>query len=153
MCSVKMGVLKNFAKSLFSIKLQAFRPVYLLKKYSSAGVFLWTLQNFWEHLFWSTSANDCFCIYEIQTTNNVIYRNLHFQFWDLQNIFLPALQTLASPNLCLLLHFSHILFPTFLAIFPMFRSPLASLNKSNAFSHCHKFALIDNAQNLSSGFI
>ena len=34
-------------------------------------------------MFWSTSVNDCFCISEIQTTNNVIYvlaENFIFHF-------------------------------------------------------------------------
>ena len=35
---------------LFLIKLQAWRPVTLLKIYFNAGVFLLILQNFWEHL-------------------------------------------------------------------------------------------------------
>ena len=30
------------------------------KRDSNTGVFLWNLQNFWEHLFWRTFANDCF---------------------------------------------------------------------------------------------
>ena len=33
----------------------------LLKGDSNTGVFLWILQNFWEELFWRTSANGCFC--------------------------------------------------------------------------------------------
>ena len=36
-------------------------PATLIKINSSADVFLWNLWNFWEHLFWRTSANDCFC--------------------------------------------------------------------------------------------
>ena len=32
----------------------------ILKSNSSTGVFLWTLPNFKEHLFWKTSANGCF---------------------------------------------------------------------------------------------
>ena len=35
-----------------------------------------------------------------------------------------AMQAKAPPNLCLLLHFSRILFPAFLSTFPMFRSPV-----------------------------
>ena len=27
---------------------------------SNTGVFLWNFRNFWKHLFWRTSANDCF---------------------------------------------------------------------------------------------
>ena len=48
-CSVKKGVLKSFAnftgkhlcRSLFLIKLQAWRPKPLLKRNSNTGVFLW----------------------------------------------------------------------------------------------------------------
>ena len=34
-----------------------------LHRYANAGVFLWNLRNFYEHLFWTTSVNDCFCRY------------------------------------------------------------------------------------------
>ena len=55
-CSVKKGVLRNFAN--FTGKhLQANN---FFKRDSNTGVFLWNLQNFWEHLFWRTFANDCF---------------------------------------------------------------------------------------------
>ena len=67
-CSNKKGVLKNFAVftgkhlcwNLLLIKLQAFRPATLLKRDSNKGVFLWILPNFYEHVFWRTSANGCF---------------------------------------------------------------------------------------------
>ena len=68
-CSIKKTVLKNFAIftrkhlrwSLFSLKLQAFRPVTLLLKRDSNSVdFLWILRNFLEHLFWKTSVNGFF---------------------------------------------------------------------------------------------
>ena len=53
-CSVKKGVLKNFAIftrkhlcwSIFLIKLQAISSATLLKTNSNRGVFLWILQNF-----------------------------------------------------------------------------------------------------------
>ena len=65
-CSVKKGVFKNLQKftgkhlccSLFLIKLQVFRPATLLNSDSDTDVFLWI---FTKHLFWRTSANDCFC--------------------------------------------------------------------------------------------
>ena len=86
MCSVRKGFFKNFANfrgkhlcwSLFLIKLQAFNPAYLTP----------TLVFF--HLYWSTSANDFFCISEIQTTNNVIYilaENFIFNFRIFCKIF------------------------------------------------------------------
>ena len=35
-------------------------------------VFLWTLQNFWEHVFHRTSTGDCFWIYiKYKATNSV----------------------------------------------------------------------------------
>ena len=40
--------------------MHASRPAILTKGGSSTGAFLWNLQNFWEHLFWRTSASDCF---------------------------------------------------------------------------------------------
>ena len=53
-CSIKKGVLKNFAIltgkhlcwSLFLIKLQAWRSATLLKRDSSTGIFLWILWYF-----------------------------------------------------------------------------------------------------------
>ena len=54
MCSVKVGVLKNFAIftnkwrcwSLLFMTIQAFRPATLLKRDFRTGVFFWILQNF-----------------------------------------------------------------------------------------------------------
>ena len=65
---LNIGVLKNFAIftrkhlcwSLFLIQLQSTSPATILKRNSSIGIFLWTLPNFQEHLFWKTSANGCF---------------------------------------------------------------------------------------------
>ena len=71
-CSGKKNVLKNFANSTgkhcvgvsfdrsshwrFLIKFVK----NFVKKDSSTGVFLWSLRNVKEHLFWRTSVNDCF---------------------------------------------------------------------------------------------
>ena len=44
----------------FLIKMQAFRAPALLKRDSNTDAFLRTLRNFYEHLFWRTSANGCF---------------------------------------------------------------------------------------------
>ena len=49
---------------LFLIKLQAFRPVTLLKRDSNTGVFLWISHSSLEHLFWRTSVNGCFCLWQ-----------------------------------------------------------------------------------------
>ena len=38
----------------FLIKLQAIKPVTLLRRDSKTNIFLWISQNFWEHLFWRT---------------------------------------------------------------------------------------------------
>ena len=43
------------------MKFQARRSTTLLKRESNTVIFLWNLRNFEEHLFWRTSANDCFC--------------------------------------------------------------------------------------------
>ena len=56
---------KHLCWSLFWIKSQDWIPTTLLKRDSNAGVFLWILQNFSEHLFSKTSANDCFCKLQI----------------------------------------------------------------------------------------
>ena len=51
---------KNLCWSLVLIKLQALGPATLIKRDSNTGVFLWSLRNCEEHLFWRTSVNDCF---------------------------------------------------------------------------------------------
>ena len=51
---------KHLCWNLFLIQLQSCSPATILKSNSSTGVFLWTLPNFKEHLFWKTSANGCF---------------------------------------------------------------------------------------------
>ena len=52
----------------FTIELQNCFVVFPVQKqwrgcvlYSATGVFLWTYGNCQQHLFWRTSANDCFC--------------------------------------------------------------------------------------------
>ena len=39
---------------------KAATTTFLLKRNSNTGVFLWHLQKFLEHLFWSISSKDCF---------------------------------------------------------------------------------------------
>ena len=55
----KIGVRKFTGKHLclrlFLIKLQPLRPLTLLKRDSNRGIFLWNLQNFKEHHFYTTS--------------------------------------------------------------------------------------------------
>ena len=78
---LKMGVLKSFAIftwkylfwSIFLIKLEAFRSPALLKRDSNTGIFLWILQNFYEQLFYRTSA-DCF-----STCSS--FHSLHPRLW------------------------------------------------------------------------
>ena len=54
--------------SLFLVKLQVWRPATLLKSGSNTGVFLWNLRNFWEHLFWRTSARLLYKSFTISIT-------------------------------------------------------------------------------------
>ena len=62
-CSVKKGVLRNFAKftgkhlcqRLFCNSLQPY-----LKIVSGTDVLLWILRNFWEHFFYRTPPDNCF---------------------------------------------------------------------------------------------
>ena len=70
----KNSVRKDFAKNsqentcvgVFLINLQTF----LLKRDSNTTAFLWILLNLYEHLFWKTSANNCFCL---MTLNNKLF--------------------------------------------------------------------------------
>ena len=68
-CSVRKGVLRNFAKftgkhlcqSLFFSKV-AGQPATLLKKRLwHMCFFLWILRNFYDHLFYRSPLGDCFC--------------------------------------------------------------------------------------------
>ena len=101
----KIGVLKNFAIftrkhlcwNLFVIQLQSSSPATILKSNSSTGVFLWTLPNFKEHLFWKTSANGCFWNlmkvffdswnrhYHSELVTKNIFQ-VHLQLWNCNNI-------------------------------------------------------------------
>ena len=45
----------------FLVKLQAFRPVTILKRDSNTDIFLWISGNLQEHQFWRAFANGCFC--------------------------------------------------------------------------------------------
>ena len=75
----KKAVLKNFAiftgkrlcLSLFLIKLQDSSPAFLLKRDSNTGLFLWILRNFKEHLFWRTSANRYFCLFQVNSLKHL----------------------------------------------------------------------------------
>ena len=68
-CSVKKVFLEisqnsqenTRARVSFFDKVAGFRPATLLKKRSGAGVFLWVLWNFWEHLFLQNTSGGCFC--------------------------------------------------------------------------------------------
>ena len=51
---------KYLCWSIFLIKLEAVSPANLLKRDSNTSVFLWTLQDLYERLFWRASSNDCF---------------------------------------------------------------------------------------------
>ena len=44
---------------------------HLFKEAATTGVFVWTFQNFEEHLFYRTRLGDCFCVYE-STTNQFV---------------------------------------------------------------------------------
>ena len=64
MCSIKKAILKYFA--IFTGKHLCLEPVFdkvagfqgcnFIERDSNIGAFLWILQNFWEHIFWKTSA-------------------------------------------------------------------------------------------------
>ena len=68
-CSIKLvlkKILRNSQEDTcvgvsFFNKVAGLWPGTLLKRDSNTSVFLWILWNFWEHLFWRTSANICFC--------------------------------------------------------------------------------------------
>ena len=73
------------------------------KRDSSAGVFLWLLRNFLEHLFYRTPLYDCFCaLWHLATGNSyhnvsetfaigkltvvsiILHRNVSSNFWEPQ---------------------------------------------------------------------
>ena len=67
----KISFLKNLAKftgkhlrwSLYLMKLQTFRFVTLLKRYSNTDVFHWKLRNFPEHHIFQNTSGGCFCFF------------------------------------------------------------------------------------------
>ena len=68
-CSYKLRKFHRKTPILESLLNTFWRPV--LKRDSNTGAFLWNLRNFQEHLFWRTSANDCFCRgFDIKTSLN-----------------------------------------------------------------------------------
>ena len=46
-------------ESLFN-KDAALQACHFINKNSNTGILLWNFRNFYKHLFWRTSANDCF---------------------------------------------------------------------------------------------
>ena len=106
--------------------------------------------------FWSTSSNDCFCISETETTNNVIYipaENFIFNFriWKKFSYMLSFLNFISTEFVLHFVFFLHTISNISHNISNVSFS--SSLNRLNAFSHYQKSVLISNAQNLSSGFI
>ena len=162
MCSVKNGVLKYFANftgkhqfwSLFLIKLQAFKPAYLLKRDSSTGVSC-------EHceIFKNTYSK-----VHLGTTASVFLKSkLHIIYILVENfIFNFRIYKIFS----YLFRFPNFSSTEFVFAFAFFLHNISnispnisnfsfssSLNRLNAFSHYQKFVLFGNAQNLSPGFI
>ena len=66
---------KICARVSFSIKLQAEAFIFIKKRGSGAGAFLWILWNFQEHLFRWTSTNSCFCVFIHKYLCSFIIRN------------------------------------------------------------------------------
>ena len=99
--------------------LQAF---IFIKRDFNKGAFMWTLRNL-----------KCFCISDIQTTNNVIYtlaENFSFNFRIYETFsYLLGFANFSSTGFVFVFAFFSHLFPTFLATFLMFRSPVASIVK------------------------
>ena len=92
-------------------------------------------------VLWNTSTNDCFCISEIQTTNNVIYiltENFIFSF-SICKIF--SYEQVSSAELVFpFAFFSHVISNISRNISNVSFS--SSLNRLNALSHYQKFLLI-----------
>ena len=100
-------------------------------------------------------SNDCFCISETKTKNNVIYilpENFIFNFRIYKIFYLLSFLNFSCTEFVLAFIFpsrpisniSHNISNVSLS---------SSLSRLNAFGHYQKFVLISNAQNLSSGFI
>ena len=71
-CSLKKGVLRNFAKftgkhlcqSLFFNKIAGIACNFIKKRDSGTDVFWWILRIFLEHLFLHNTSSGCFCIFD-----------------------------------------------------------------------------------------
>ena len=90
----KIGVLKNLAIftgkylcwSLFSIKLQTWRPATLLRRDSNMEVSLWNLRNFYKHLFYRTPPVAIFETVHAFSSRFITYQNrksrLEWEPWE-----------------------------------------------------------------------
>ena len=162
MCSVKKGVLKNFAKftgkrlywSLLLITLKAFNPAYLFKRDSSTGVFQWTFAKFSTGPILKYICKRLLLFSEIKTTNNVIYTLAESFIFNFR-IYKKFSYLVSFANF----RFTEIVFLFLNTIFNISHNNISnvsfykSLNRWNAFSHYQKFVPIVNAQNLIPGFI
>ena len=73
-CAVERTFLKipqSFCWSLFLINLLG----------SNASDFLWTMRNFWVHLFWETSAKDCLRFVNYSIKNKIIKYTFFLQIF------------------------------------------------------------------------
>ena len=57
-CFIKIGVLTNLHCA--RVKLQTSAWNFVKKKGSDTGIFQWILWNFYKHLFYRTTLDDCF---------------------------------------------------------------------------------------------
>ena len=137
-------------ESLFN-KVAGLQACIFIKKKLQHRCFPVNIAKFLKTPILSTSANDCFCISEIQTTNNLIYiltENFIFNF-RIYKIF------------SYLLSFANFTSTEFVFVFEFFSHTISNisrnisnvslssgLNRLNAFSHYQKFERIGNEQNL-----
>ena len=79
-CSVRKGVLRNFAKFTGKHLYQSLffnKAATLLKKAFGTGVFQWILRNFSEHVFYKKPLGDCFCTLNLP---KILWNKIDFIF-------------------------------------------------------------------------
>ena len=77
-CSLKKGVLENFAKLTekhLCLSLFFNKPAFLLKRDSATGLFLWILRYFYEHFFYRAppvAASACILLFSQKISWNTV---------------------------------------------------------------------------------
>ena len=92
---------ENTCVGVFYYEVASLQPASFLKRDSNTSAFLWSLRNYFEHLFWRTSANDCLwrCSIKKLFLKTLLYlQDKHVNIlWLLKTL---VLESLFNPEYC-----------------------------------------------------